>query len=414
MKKVGFSILFSFFTAFPFAYTQERCGLESQSLINHIDLYAPAFDASFENFYRTISHEYNRDQKILYIPVHVIIVHPPNQNIGDANNPNYEKIVSQIDAINKDFLRLNPDTINTPSIFTKGRPNIQFCLASIDPEGNETDGITRYPSIKNFDLEESKIKMATGWPRKDYLNLWVADISSLGFSYIPTNTTLPISSLDGVTIDHDYFGGPGSGASEPYDLGRTATHEIGHFLGLKHIWYTNGCNGDDGIADTPLQNTSNSGCKKHPFFSCGNNGDMFMNFMDYTDDVCMNAFSFDQALYMRSILQSIRFSLLNSGKSICGDSSVGIEEVNAIKDQFTLGPNPCKDNLVLTYNGYKNEEVSIGIYDIFGKLIWHEDQILLSAEKNIHTILANNIANSIFIFKIASKFRSTHFMIIKD
>lgn len=414
MKKVAFySLYLMLYFIGSMANAQEKCGLESQATMHNIDLFSEDFIASYEKFYRENLESASRDGKKLYIPVHFIIVSPVNSPIGSSQNPSDARIISQLNAMNRDFLRLNADTINTPSVFSTGNPNIEFCFATKDPVGNPTDGITRYATNKDFQVEEMAIKGLTGWPRKDYLNIWVADITNLGFAYIATNTTLPNSILDGVTIDYQVFGGPGSGAKFPFDLGRTATHEIGHFLGLRHIWQTNGCTGDDGINDTPLQNTSNSGCKVHPSPSCGNNGDMFMNFMDYSDDACLNAFTYEQSLFMRSILQGIRFSLLTSGKSMC-DEEVATEETASFKSLFSVYPNPFKDNLVLEYFGNKNEEVTIEIYDIFGKLIWEESQILLSSEKNIHNILANNIANSIFIFKIASKFKSAHFMIIKD
>jgi Pregnancy-associated plasma protein-A/Secretion system C-terminal sorting domain len=414
MKKAAlYPLYFMLYTIACVSNAQEKCGLESQAQLHTIDLYSAEFTTAYESFYREHLQNPSRASTKLYIPVHFIIVSPVNSPIGSSQNPSNGRILSQLNAMNRDFLRLNADTINTPDIFSTGNPNIEFCMATTDPVGMPTDGITRYATNKDFQADEMAIKGITGWPRKDYLNVWVANISNLGFSYIATTTTLPNSILDGVTIDYQVFGGPGTGAKYPFDLGRTATHELGHFLGLRHIWSNNGCTGDDGISDTPIQNTSNSGCKIHPSPSCGNDGDMFMNYMDYSDDACLNAFTYEQSLYMRSILQGIRFSLLTSGKSMC-DKEVATEETAAFKSQFSVYPNPFKDYLVLEYFGNKNEEVTIEIYDIFGKLIWEESQILLSSEKNIHNILANNIANSIFIFKIASKFKSTHFMIIKD
>lgn len=260
----------------------------------------------------------------LYIPVHVIIVHKPNHGVGQSSNLSKARILSQLAVLNKDFSRTNADTILTPPVFSPGNPSIQFCMATIDPDGNPTDGITRYPSTANFDDEEFAIKGETGWPRTDYLNIWVAEIEDLGYAYIPSLNGLPNSTLDGVVINTEAFGGPGSGTVEPYDLGRTATHEIGHFLGLQHIWRSDGCNSDDGFTDTPLQDVENYGCPVHPSPSCNNAGDMFMNYMDYTDDACMNAFSAMQANHMRNILSGIRNSLASSGTIQCNTAALAV------------------------------------------------------------------------------------------
>ncbi len=266
----------------------------------------------------------------MYIPVHVIIVHKPAHGVGQGTNLSKARILSQIEVLNKDYSRTNADTINTPIEFSTGNASIQFCMASIDPDGNPTDGITRYPSTANFDDEEFAIKGETGWPREYYLNIWVAEIEDLGYAYIPSLNGLPNSTLDGVVVNTIAFGGPGFGAEDPYDLGRTATHEVGHFLGLQHVWRSNGCNSDDGFSDTPLQDDENYGCPVHPSPSCSNNGDMFMNYMDYTDDACMNAFSAMQANHMRTILMGIRASLAASGEAQCNATalSVGVDSLS--------------------------------------------------------------------------------------
>jgi hypothetical protein len=253
----------------------------------------------------------------LFVPIHIIIVHHPDNNIGSSRNPSIERIKSQIDALNRDFLRQNADTLNTPEVFKTGNPNIQFCLASIDPQGKPTNGITRYATTDNFDLHETDIKGVTAWSYLDYLNVWVADTEDLGFAYIPTTASLPNGTLDGVSISYTVFGGPNTGAKPPYNLGRTLVHEVGHYLGLRHIWRSNGCDSDDGFEDTPLQDHSYFDCPVHPSPSCNNSGDMFMNYMDYTNDACMNAFSFEQSMYMRSILEGIRANLLKSGAKQC-------------------------------------------------------------------------------------------------
>ena len=135
------------------------------------------------------------------------------------------------------------------------------------------------------------------------LNIWVCNIGSgvLGYAQFPGGS----SATDGVVIGPNYFGSSSLAAgyySAPYDKGRTATHEIGHWLNLRHIWGDAGC-GNDLVADTPTQRTSNFGCPAFPHKTCNNttNGDMFMNYMDYTDDLCMVMFSAGQRTRSRAI-----------------------------------------------------------------------------------------------------------------
>ncbi len=252
------------------------------------------------------------------IPVHVIIVHPPGQAIGTGDNFSLEHIQSQINVLNEDFGRYNGDAQNTPPQFPASDTGIQFCLASVDPDGNPTTGVTRYAYSGNFESNEFAVKQATRWPREDYLNIWsVPGLSNLGFAYLPSTNSLPNATLDGVVVNADAFGGPGYGTFPNYDLGRTATHEVGHYLGLQHVWRNDGCGQDDGIPDTPLQDDENYGCPSHPSPSCGNSGDMFMSYMDYTNDNCMNAFSTGQGNYMMNILSGVRSSLLASSSIVC-------------------------------------------------------------------------------------------------
>ncbi|MCB0666289.1 MAG: hypothetical protein KDC80_10720, partial [Saprospiraceae bacterium] len=208
-------------------------------------------------------------------------------------------------------------------IFTVSNSQIQFCLASNNPNGQNTNGITRYATNQNFDNNEISLKRTTRWDPKRYLNIWVApDIEGLGYAYLPSPNDLPSPDEDGVVILTEAFGGPNSGAIAPFNLGRTLTHEVGHYLGLDHIW-GDGCQVDDGISDTPNQREENYDCPSHPSPSCGNNGDMFMNYMDYVNDNCMNAFSTGQVSYMRSILGSSRAQLVTPGRTDCPTDNPG-------------------------------------------------------------------------------------------
>ena len=148
------------------------------------------------------------------------------------------------------------------------------------------------------------------WPAEDYLNIWVAPLtgSLLGFAQFPQSDTEPgledasaYRLTDGVVIDSEYFGSNSS--VNPISKGRTATHEVGHFLGLRHIWGDGGCDTDDFCEDTPQVDGANYNCPSGEVVSCGNK-DMFQNYMDYTNDVCMNLFTRNQSERMIAVLEN--------------------------------------------------------------------------------------------------------------
>ena len=216
------------------------------------------------------------------IPVVVHVVHKTNaQNISEA------QVKSQIDVLNADFRMRNTDASSTPAPFAPlaADARVAFELATTDPQGQATNGITRTKTDKaSFSADTDDIKAAStggadAWPADKYLNLWVApsitDTSGnvlLGYAQFPGG---PVAT-DGVVILHSAFGTTGTAAA-PFDLGRTATHEIGHWLNLRHIWGDDGtgCSGSDFVSDTPNQAGPNFGTPGFPHVSCNNgpNGD---------------------------------------------------------------------------------------------------------------------------------------------
>ncbi len=249
---------------------------------------------------------------VTVIPVVVHVVQKNAvQNISDA------QIKSQIDVLNRDFRKLNSDIGSVPAPFAPlaADARIEFVLADKDPAGNASSGITRTPTQSNGFIDDDKVKAAaTGgadaWPRDKYLNIWVCQLSGglLGYAQFPGGA----AATDGVVILHSAFGTQGSAAA-PFNLGRTATHEIGHWLNLRHIWGDDGggCNGDDFISDTPNQADANPGKPAFPHVTCNNgpNGDMFMNYMDYVDDDTMFMFSAGQVGRMQACLDGDRTSI---------------------------------------------------------------------------------------------------------
>ncbi|MBI1836366.1 MAG: T9SS type A sorting domain-containing protein [Flavobacteriia bacterium] len=292
---------------------------------------------AIENFTQQVIKSGEYQKTVVNIPVVVHIVYnTTSQNISDA------QIQSQIAILNKDFRKLNSDVSSTPSTFSSSVADceINFCLASIDPNGAATNGIIRKATSVTSFIDDDKVKYSAqggddAWAASKYLNLWICNLGNglLGYAQFPGG---PAAS-DGVVINYTAFGNTGT-ATAPYNLGRTATHEIGHWLNLYHIGgdQSGGC-GNDQVADTPTQkggSTSNGtgndygqnfGCPTHPLVRSGEcsgtTAEMFMNYMDYTDDGCMYMFTNGQKSRMQALFASggSRASILSSNG--CGGSS---------------------------------------------------------------------------------------------
>ncbi len=257
------------------------------------------------------------DRAVKTIPVVVHVVWSTSQqNVSDA------QILSQMTVLTNDFRRLNADKVNTPAAFLPmaADAEVEFCLAKQDPAGNATTGIERrQTTVSSFSDSDAMKYYSQGglnaWDASKYLNLWVCNMGGgiLGYAQFPGGP----SATDGVVVTYTAFGTMGT-AQAPFDKGRTATHEVGHWLNLFHIWGDdgNGCNGSDQVADTPNQGPENYGCPSFPHVTCSNgpNGDMFMDYMDYTDDACMNLYTQGQKTRMSALFAAggARYSLLSS------------------------------------------------------------------------------------------------------
>jgi hypothetical protein len=246
--------------------------------------------------------------QLITIPVVVHVVYR-----SEEENVSKAQINSQIAVLNSDFRGTNPDKSNVPGVWTGlvADPRIQFELATTNPNGNATDGVTRtHTNRSSFGTGDSVKRASTGgapaWPRNDYLNLWVCNLAEgyLGYAQFPGGP----ARTDGVVITYSAFGTKGT-ATAPFNLGRTATHEVGHWLNLRHIWAdTNDCSGTDQVADTPNAQLPNYGAPSFPHITCSNgpNGDMFMNYMDYVDDAAMFMFTVGQSARMNACLAGPR------------------------------------------------------------------------------------------------------------
>jgi hypothetical protein len=223
-----------------------------------------------------------------------------------AENVSQAQIDSQITALNKDFRATNPDRSQTPmpwvGLVTDAR--VQFKVARI------TRTVTTQPGFTHDDA----VKSAAGggvaaFEPKTHLNVWVCALTDqlLGYAQFPGGP----AGTDGVVVDYRAFGTRGT-ALAPFHKGRTMTHEIGHYLNLRHIWGdTPDCSGSDAVADTPNCAGPHTGKPVWPVVSCNNgpNGDMFVNYMDYTDDEAMFMFTAQQVLRMRTALETTRKTL---------------------------------------------------------------------------------------------------------
>jgi PKD repeat protein len=278
---------------------------------------------------------------VVTVPVVFHILYSTNnatQNISNA------RITAQMDVLNQDFSGTNVDVTNVPSVFQPFVANtgIQFCLAVRDPLGNTTDGIIRKQTTTTSFGTNNAIKFdaqggSNAWPRDSYLNIWVGNLSGglLGYAQFPGGA----ANTDGVVILNGAVGGPGAlGTASPYNRGRTATHEIGHWFNLRHIWGDATC-GNDMVADTPTQQGANFGCPSFPKITCSNgpNGDMFMNYMDYVDDNCMIMFSIGQGTRMNTSITASRAALLNSMGCVPVSGGAPVANFIASATNITVG-----------------------------------------------------------------------------
>lgn len=280
----------------------------------------PAFkanqDALEKETEQFINHQgQNRSAAAPYIiPVVFHIIYTTAYgNIPDS------QVVDQIKILNKEFNRLQADTSLTPLAFKPlAAPfNVEFRLATIDPNGNCTNGINRvYSTLSNCSLYENDIKALSYWPSNKYLNIWLTqtmhyagstDCGGGGYATFPGGA----ATLDGINIRGDLISNIGTAANNQgwgNFKGRYLIHELGHWFNLRHIWGDAVC-GNDFVADTPPAQNSNSGCPsfpRNPNNSCGSgaNGEMFTDYMDYTNGPCLNMFTAGQVARMTAAITS--------------------------------------------------------------------------------------------------------------
>ena len=304
---------------------------------------------------------------IIPVVVHVLY-NTTAQNISDA------QVQSQIDVLNEDFRKLNADATKTPGIYAglAVDANVQFVLAKRDPSGLATTGVihksTKTTSWSTNDaVKNSKRGGDNAWDASKYLNLWACNLGQglLGYAQFPGGS----AATDGVVILYSAFGSRAKYTAgtytTTYDLGRTATHEVGHWLNLRHIWGddSGACTGSDLVDDTPNQGAENYGCPVFPHVTCSNSGDMSMNYMDYTDDKCMYMFSTGQSTRMNALFAAggARVGLLTSAGGTAPRPALAVET------RLSFYPNPATDMLTLDLPaGADAARYAVHVYDMRG------------------------------------------------
>ncbi len=327
-----------FLSSFFCIYGQRTCGTD-QHYANAIkkdptiEQHRQAIEKRLQLY---LKEDYLKSSTTITIPVVFQVIHNGDA-VGSNENLSEARIMAQLAQLNQDYARLNSDAANTPTAFNPVASNtmIQFCLASVDPNGQATNGIVRtnlnlnQNACWNSDFIDQNIVIGRTWNTAQYLNIFTVQKLNdddcqdelLGYATFPGGNPVydvvvqTYSTIGSLNLPHP--------AGGDYGYGRTVSHEVGHWLNLDHIWgRTRSCSGDDGVADTPPQYDSNYGCPMFPKTdqcTSSGHGVMFMNYMDYVDDQCMNMFTTGQGARMRAAIQASRPQLIGHTRCAAGD-----------------------------------------------------------------------------------------------
>lgn len=356
-----------------------------------IDLIARA------NAYATsIKGTAQKNTNIVTIPVvfHVILT-AAQQNQLNGDTGIRARAISQIAALNRDYLKQNSDTVSIPYVYKPLAANtgIQFGLAHRKPDGTSTEGFeiitTTTSGYSVYDgmggastAKHTSSGGADAWDPTKYLNIWVLNISEtgiIGFTDPPSYVNFGIAADEiGIGLNYAAFGNRTSTSQYFFsgiDKGRTLTHEMGHFFELEHVWGDDGglCPSDpggldDGIADTPPQASENYGNPVFPHISCNNGpgGDMFMNYMDYSNDLSLLMFTIDQVARMQSNVNTESLSLTQHPEIL--QWPTGVTNIDESKN-IAIYPNPTSGKFTVNTNDVKGVE-KILVLNMIGQTVY--------------------------------------------
>jgi hypothetical protein len=367
--------------------------------IAEIEAFTQAVQKSKSTITNGAGSALNQGSSIITIPVVVhIIYNSPAENISD------QQVQSQIEVLNNDYTRQNADTNNTPLVFRPYAANcgFQFALAKVDTLGFATTGIVRKQTgIVAFNINDD-IKFSStggddGWDKDRYLNIWVGNLTSgiLGYSSVVGGP----KENDGVVVLYSAFGAGGSAVS-PFNKGRTTTHEIGHWLNLIHTWGDAQC-GDDHVADTPPQETADYGCPNGVYISCNNapNGDMYTNYMDFTNDDCMNIFTNGQNARMQPLFEpgGERFAILSSTAltAVPLESPANATANPGSGQQLSVYPNPATSMVSVEFAREVDMGTPLEIYNQVGQKV-----LSVIVNQEVTQLNVSSLAKGVYFIKI--------------
>lgn len=366
----------------------------------------------------------SRSNQVYRIPVvfHVIYNNEA-QNLPDS------KILEQLDILNRDYNRQNADSVNTRDIFqaVAAPAGIEFYLAEWDPNGNPTNGITRTEtstaSFFNLQFDLNLMKQAStggkdAWDVNHYLNIWVCNLAIpiintpfiLGFATPPDGApNWPAGSAaeqpeyDGVVLHYEIVGEDpnATGAMASVNRGRTAVHEVGHYLGLRHIWgdgdANTGCTVDDGLSDTPNTLEAQQQTCDLNANTCdegeGDLPDQIENYMDYSDENCMNMFTAQQVAAMRFVIENFRSDLLLKVATPTAVSKMGVY------------PNPAETQINWSNDGY-NTPVRFEVRNVAG-------QVVLSGQTRDARCDVDTLAPGLYTLEVTSEYQTQYARFLK-
>jgi hypothetical protein len=365
----------------------------------------------------------NRSNEVYTIPVVVHIVWKDSvENLPDS------LVEAQIKVLNEDYRRLNADAINVRNVFAPvvSDAKIEFDLIEV----------IRVQTDASFEVEitgglPDHVKQSSGggsdaWDTESYLNIWVCKIEPiaiggfslgqiLGYAYPPAglpnwpdNVSAPSPELDGVVIDYRAFG-----PDNPYPInvpgldsslqvkGRTAVHEVGHYLGLRHVWGDGGgifggdsCGDDDGVSDTPnTAGQANFDCDTSRNTCIDANDDlpdMIENFMDYAAESCMNSFTIGQTNIMRAVLEGERCGLVGN----CLQTST--KKVVSGGEDLEVFPNPTNGLLNIQMENIDLRECTLEVHDLLGRRV-------ISRDNTPNVLSVNHLLSGIYLLRIENE-----------